>query len=114
MGLLGHKPNYLVDISTTLDIKINAALKFEATLELLAKLFAPNIDPAKVSEVELTKLMKYANKLYRSIAESIGKNLGIKASEAFYVQKTLPGHFDNFQQILSELLGNPPENPRIY
>ncbi|MBY9010061.1 MAG: PIG-L family deacetylase, partial [Candidatus Lokiarchaeota archaeon] len=35
MGLLGHKPNYFVDISSTLEKKIEAALKFEATLELL-------------------------------------------------------------------------------
>jgi hypothetical protein len=26
----------------------------------------------------------------------------------------LPGHFDNFQTILSESLGNPPESPKIY
>jgi LmbE family N-acetylglucosaminyl deacetylase len=114
MGLLGHKPNYFVDITSTLEKKIEAALKFEATLELLAQLFAPKIDPANVSPDELKKLTKYANKLYRSMAAVIGNKVDLKAAEAFFVQKTLPGHFDNFQQLVSEMLGNPPEKPKIY
>ena len=114
MGLLGHKPNYFVDITSTLEKKIEAALKFEATLELLAQLFAPKIDPANVSPDELRKLTKYANRLYRSMATVIGKKVDLKAAEAFFVQKTLPGHFDNFQQLISEMLGNPSEQPKIY
>ena len=114
MGLLGHKPNYFVDINSTLEKKIEAALKFEATLELLANLFAPKIDPANVSPDELRKLSKYATRLFRSMAVTIGSKVDLKAAEAFFVQKTLPGHFDNFQQLTSEMLGNPPENPKIY
>ena len=114
MGLLGHQPSLFVDISSTLERKVNAALIFETTLELLAQLFAPNIDPANVSPGELKKLTKYANRLLRSIAIAVGKNVNLKASEAFFVQKTLPGHFDNVQQIMSEMLGNPPEPPKIY
>ncbi|MFW9951623.1 MAG: PIG-L deacetylase family protein [Candidatus Thorarchaeota archaeon] len=114
MGLLGHKPNYFVDITSTLEKKISAALKFEATLELLAKLFTKNIDPSNVSENELQKLTKHANTLYRSIAEVVGKNMNLMAAEAFYVQKTLPGHFDNFQEQISELFGNPPDKPKVY
>ena len=114
MGLLGHKPNYFVDISSTLEKKIEAALKFEATLELLANLFAPKIDPANVSPDELRKLSKYATRLFRSMAIAIGNKVDLKAAEAFYVQKTLPGHFDNFQQLTSEMLGNPSEQPKIY
>ena len=114
MGLLGHKPNYFVDISSILEKKITAALKFEATLELLANLFAPKIDPANVSPDELKKLTKYATRLFRSMAIAIGQKVDLKAAEAFFVQKTLPGHFDNFQQLTSEMLGNPPEKPKIY
>jgi LmbE family N-acetylglucosaminyl deacetylase len=114
MGLLGHKPNYFVNISSTLEKKIKAALTFEATLELLANLFARNIDASNVSEKELKKLTKYANTLYRSLAKAIGKKMGLSAAEAFYVQKTLPGHFDNFQEQFSEMLGNPPDKPKIY
>ena len=114
MGLLGHQPNYYVDISSTLEKKIKAALKFEASLELLAQLFAPEIDPANVSPEELKKLTKHANRLLRSIASTMGKNVNLKASEAFFVQKILPGHFDNFQQLMSEMLGNSPEPSRVY
>ena len=114
MGLLGHKPNYFVDISSILEKKITAALKFEATLELLANLFAPKIDPANVTPNELKKLAKYATRLFRSMAIAIGNKVEVKAAEAFFVQKTLPGHFDNFQQLTSEMLGNPPAKPKIY
>ncbi|MFX1592696.1 MAG: hypothetical protein ACFFCL_08385, partial [Promethearchaeota archaeon] len=114
MGLLGHQPNYFVDISSTLEKKVKAALKFEATLELLAQIFAPDIDPANVSSDELKRLTKYANRLLRSIASTIGKNVNLKVSEAFFVQKILPGHFNNFQQLISEMLGNPSEPPKIY
>ncbi|MFX1304768.1 MAG: PIG-L deacetylase family protein, partial [Promethearchaeota archaeon] len=114
MGLLGHQPNHFVDISSTLERKVKAALKFEATLELLAQLFTPDIDPANVSTDELKRLTKYANRLLRSIASTIWKKVNLKVSEAFFVQKILPGHFDNFQQLMSEMLGNPSEPPKIY
>jgi hypothetical protein len=44
----------------------------------------------------------------------LGKKVDLEVAEAFYVQKTLPGHFDNFQQMMSEMLGNPLEKPKIY
>jgi LmbE family N-acetylglucosaminyl deacetylase len=113
MGLLGHPPNCFVDISSTLEKKIKAALKFEATLTLLAQLFAPNIDPANVTPEDLKKLTKYAEKLLRSIALSIGREVNLKVAEAFYVQKTLPGHFDNFQELMMEMLRKPPKPPEI-
>jgi LmbE family N-acetylglucosaminyl deacetylase len=114
MGLLGHYPNAFVNITSTLDKKVNAALKFEATLELLANLFAPNVDPSNVSVKEMKKLTRHANNLLRSIASVIGKQVNLEAAEAFYVQKTLPGHFDNFQTMMSEMLGNSLEKPKIY
>lgn len=113
MGILGHPPNCFVDISSTLEKKIKAALKFEATLTLLARLFAPNIDPANVSAEDLKKLSKYADRLLRSVASAMGQNVNLKTAEAFYVQKTLPGHFDNFQQMMMEMLGKPPGPPKI-
>ncbi|KON27603.1 hypothetical protein AC481_04270 [miscellaneous Crenarchaeota group archaeon SMTZ-80] len=114
MGLLGHYPNSFVDISSTIEKKVEAALKFEATLTLLARFFAPDIDPANVSPEDLKKLSKYANQLLRSIASTIGKKANIKAAEAFYMQKVLPGHFDNFVELMNEMLGNPSEAPKIY
>jgi len=114
MGMLAHYPNYFVDISTTLNKKISAAMKFEATVTLLADLFAPNIDPANVSEKELKKLLKYATNLLRSVASVLGKEVDLKVAEAFYVQKLLPGHFDNFQQSMAEMLGKPQGPPNVY
>ncbi|MFX1337858.1 MAG: PIG-L deacetylase family protein [Promethearchaeota archaeon] len=115
MGLLGHQPNYFVDISSTLDKKIEAALKFEATLTLIADLFAPGegIDPADVTKDQLKKLAKYAKRLLNSMSANIGKKVNLKGAEAFYVQKVLPGHFDNFIPLMNEMLGNPPEKPKI-
>ena len=113
MGLLGHQPNCFVDISSTIEKKVKALLKFEATLTLIARLFAPDIDPVNVTPDDLKKLSKYADRLIRAMASTIGKKVNVKASEAFYVQKTLPGHFDNFQQSMNEMLGNPPEPHKI-
>lgn len=114
MGFLGHPPNYYIDVSSTIEKKIKASLEFEATLELLAQLFAPDVDPANVSPDDMKKLTKHANTLLRSLVSVIGKKVNLKAAEAFYVQKVLPGHFDNFQELTMEMLGNPPGPPKIY
>ena len=113
MGNLGHAPNCYVDISSTFDKKVEHALIFESTLTLLAELFAPNIDPSNVSPNDLKKLAKYAKRLLNSLAVTIGGKVNLEAAEAFYVQKTLPGHFDNFQELMREMLGNPPDPPKI-
>ena len=114
MGILGHQPNCFVDISSTLDKKIQAALKFEGTLELIAQLFSPDISPYNVSPKDMKKLSKNASRLFRSMATAMGRRVDLKAAEAFYIQKVLPGHFDNFQQQMMEMLGNLPEPPKIY
>ena len=49
-----------------------------------------------------------------SMSTAMGKKVGIKSAEPFYVQKILPGHFDNFQQMMSEMIGSPPQPPKIY
>jgi LmbE family N-acetylglucosaminyl deacetylase len=114
MGLLGHNPNYIVDISHVFEKKINAALKFDSTVELLSELFGIKLSSGKVSKDQLNKLFKSAKRLLQSVASAIGKKYNLDAAEAFYVQRTLPGHFDNFQEILSENLGNPTSPPKIY
>ncbi len=113
MGILGHPPNYYVNISSTMRKKVDSFLKFESTFTLLAEIFTPNIDPANVSPEELKKLEKYAERLLRSMAIAIGKKVDLEVAECFFVQKTLPGHFDNFQMLMSEMLGNPSEKPKI-
>jgi len=114
MGLLGHKPNHIVEISKVLEKKVKAALEFEATIELLAELFNLKLDPANVMEDELKKLTKNMHRLLLSIASVIGKKYDLKAAEAFYVQKILPGHFDNLQENISKNFGNPLPPPKIH
>lgn len=113
MGRLGHVPNYYVDISSTFEKKVEHSLKFESTFELLSELFTPDIDPLNVTLEQLKKLKKLAKNLLNSLASALGNNVGLKTAEAFYVQKTLPGHFDNFREITLEMLGKPPEEPKI-
>jgi len=114
MGLLGHKPNAIVDISQVMEKKIRAALEFDSTIELLTDLFGIKIKPGKLTKEHRKVLDKNAHRLLESMASTIGKKYGVNLAEAFYVQKTLPGHFDNFQEILSENLGNPLQPPKIY
>lgn len=113
MGMLGHKPNYYIDIASTLEIKILAGLKFEGTLELIAQLFSPDISPYNVTPKDMKKLAKNASRLFRSMATAMGRNVNLKAAEAFYVQRVLPGHFDNFQEQMMEMIGNSTESPKI-
>lgn len=114
MGLLGHKPNAIVDISQVMEKKIQAALEFDSTIELLTDLFGLKAKPGKITKEQRKVLDKNAHRLLESMALTIGKKYEVKFAEAFYIQKTLPGHFDNFQEILSENLGNPPAPPKIY
>ncbi|MFW9929516.1 MAG: PIG-L deacetylase family protein [Candidatus Thorarchaeota archaeon] len=114
MGLLGHKPNAIVDISQTMEKKIQAALQFDSTIELLGGLFGIRVNPNTIIYDKQNRYIKNAIRLLQSIASTIGKKYDIKFAEAFYVQKILPGHFNNFQEILSESLGNPLAPPKIF
>jgi LmbE family N-acetylglucosaminyl deacetylase len=84
MGLLGHPPNCYVDISSTIGKKVEAVLQFETTMSIITDLFGDD-----------KKLMKSTDEWIRARAEETGKHAGLKAAEAFYIQKCLPGHFDN-------------------
>lgn len=114
MGLLGHSPNAIMDISQVMEKKVQAALQFDSTIELLSDLFGMELNPGINTKEQRKKLNKNAHRLLNSMASTIGKKYGVNLGEAFYVQKTLPGHFDNFQEILSENLGNPLGPPKIY
>ena len=114
MGLLGHSPNVIVDISQVMEKKVQAALEFDSTIELLSDLFGIEVNSGKITKEQRNVLNKNAHRLLNAMASTIGKKYDINLAEAFYVQKTLPGHFDNFQEILSENLGNPLAPPKIY
>jgi LmbE family N-acetylglucosaminyl deacetylase len=114
MGLLGHAPNAIIDISQVMEKKVQAALQFESTFEIIKNIFGIQVDLNNITDLKKIKIEKNLKRLFLSIGTAIGKKYGVDIAEAFYVQKTEPGHFDNFQEILSEILGNPLAPPKIY
>lgn len=113
MGLLGRRPNTYVDISATLDAKVRSVLEFESTLAILAAMFEPGIDPAGVSPGQREILERHADTWLRSMASRIGRAAGLDAAEAFFVERCLPGHFDNMDRLVGEMLGEPEPEPRV-
>jgi len=113
MGVLGHAPNCYVDIATSIDTKVAAALEFEGTLAILASMFAPEIDPADVSAEQHQVLAGHADTWLRSMAARIGEKADLAAAEAFFVQKCLPGHLDNVDHLMTEMLGLPEGSPKV-
>jgi len=113
MGMLGNAPNCYVDISSSIETKIASALEFEGTLAVLAGMFAPEIDPANVSFEEQRQLAGHADTWLRSMAARIGRKMELPAAEAFYIQPCMPGHFDNMDEILAEMLNEAPARPTV-
>jgi LmbE family N-acetylglucosaminyl deacetylase len=98
MGMLGHQPNCYVDIASTIQEKIQAVLQFEATLSIINDLFGlKNHDQGQKNDKRTYQ--EETDEWIRTRAEQVGKEAGIKAAEAFYVQKCLPGHFDNLGPV---------------
>lgn len=113
MGILAHAPNCYVDIAASLDRKAAYALEFDATLAILARMLAPDVDPGNVSAREHDVLARTADKWVRSTAAQVGSKVGLDAAEAFFVQKCLPGHFDNMREAMTEMLGLSGDAPTI-
>lgn len=115
MGPLEHRPNRIVEIKTTLGKKVAATLSHSSQMEMLAGWFVPGADPRKLSDAQRAQLQGGA----RQFLEGMGHNIAapfagrVTFGESFFVQKTGPGHFDNYPQLFSEMLGAPPEEPLI-
>lgn len=115
MGPLEHKPNRLIDIAATLDKKVTATLCHDSQIELLANWFVAGADPANLSDEHRVQLHEGA----RGFLDMMGRGMGfasagkIEIAEAFYALKTGPGHFDNQQQMMMEMMGAPPEDPTL-
>lgn len=112
-GLLGRRPNCYVDIASTLDTKVASVLEYESTLAILAGMFALEIDRSNVSPEGHKALARHADTWLRSMAKRIGKAVGLAAAEAFWVEKCLPGHFDNMDRMLGEMLGEDAPDPTV-
>lgn len=115
MMIMEHKPNRLVDISRTLDKKIDAVLCHQASIELLADMFIPGVDPTKLTAEQKTQLKEGADSFLRMISQAFGtlSEGKIEIAEAFYALKVGPGHFYNFQEMIQEIISMDPDPPII-
>lgn len=115
MGPLDHKPNRFIDIAGTLDKKVAATLSHGSQIELLANWFVAGADPANLSEEHRVRLQEGTRGFLDMMGRGMGFGTGgkIEIAEAFYALKTGPGHFDNQQQMMMEMLGSPPEDPEM-
>ena len=104
MGLLGKAPNTFVSIKDQLETKVQALLKFEATMAILDQLFR---------DEESGSLDQRANEWIRRTAQQFGEPVGLDAAEAFVVQRCAPGHFENVHELTKEMLGQPADPPTI-
>ena len=102
MGLLGKTPNTFVSIEDQLEKKVQALLKFEATMAILDQLFSDE-----------TSTHASAHEWIRKTAAQFGCPVQLAAAEAFVVQRCAPGHFDNMQELNRAILGEPADPPRV-
>lgn len=116
MGPLEHKPNRLVDIAETLDEKVAATLCHGSQIEMLADWFVKGADPRALSD-EHRKALREGT---RGFLEMMGRGLAmasagkVEIAETFLAHKTGPGHFDNQQRMMMEMMGAPPEEPELH
>lgn len=115
MGPLEHRPNRVVDISMSLDKKVDATLCHSSQIEMLAKWFLPGADPTALTPEQKGQLRGATRGFLSGMAEGMAKASQGKLThaECFYAQKTGPGHLDNNRQMMMEMLGAPPEPPEI-
>ena len=107
MTPMEHKPNRLVDISGTFGKKIEAILCHQSQVEMLADMFITGADPTNLTHEQKAQLqegtktlMQMASQAMASLSE--GK---VELAEAFYAIKVGAGHFDNYQEMLQEMIG---------
>jgi LmbE family N-acetylglucosaminyl deacetylase len=106
MGPTEHRPNRVVDIEATLETKINALLCHQSQVEMLANWFVPGADPRNLTEPQKELLREGAANFLKNMAEFGARFSGkIRYGEAFYVLRCGPGHFDNYDVMFREALG---------
>lgn len=113
MGPLEHRPNRIVDVQATLDKKIAATLSHGSQIEMLANWFVPGANPRNLTDAQRGQLQGGARKFLEQMGRGIAQPFPgkVQIAEAFFVQRTGPGHFDNYPQLFSEMMGAPVEAP---
>lgn len=102
-----HKPNRLVDITHTMDRKMEAIFCHQSQMEMMADMFVEGADPANLSEEEKTQLHTGVETMLLMLAQALA-NLSegkVELAEAFYAIKLGPGMFDNYQEMIQEMIG---------
>jgi LmbE family N-acetylglucosaminyl deacetylase len=110
-----HRPNRVVDIAATLQVKIDSLLCHASQLEMLADWFVPGADPANLTAAELKGLRSGAAGYLETMARAeAGFAKGVQLGEAFYALRVGPGHFDNYRDMVTESLGVPPPDAEVF
>jgi LmbE family N-acetylglucosaminyl deacetylase len=114
MGPTEHRPNRVVDIRATFDIKVRSVLCHSSQLEMLASWFVPGADPTQLSPDQRAQLEGGARSFLDGMARGIAAVAPVvELAEAFFAQRVGPGHFENYQEMFMELAGAPPSPPEV-
>lgn len=113
-----HRPNRLVDVTSTFDKKVAALLCHSTQIEMLAGWFVPGADPTALSEGERAQLAEGARGFLAGMAQGMAalaqaSGAGPALAEAFYALRVGPGHFENYQEMFLELAGVAPSPPEV-
>lgn len=109
-----HRPNRVVDIKDTFDVKVRSLLCHSSQIEMLADWFVPGADPTNLTPDQRAALETGA----RTFLEGMARGLALLAppvelAEAFFAQTVGPGHFQNYQEMFMEMAGAPLAPPEV-
>lgn len=114
MGPIEHRPNRVVDISTTFDKKVESVLCHSSQVEMLADWFVKGADPSKLDDAQRAQLAEGARGFLDGMARAVATLApGVERAEAFYALRVGPGHFENYQEMMMEMAGAPPAPPEL-
>ncbi|UCG01013.1 MAG: PIG-L family deacetylase [Candidatus Heimdallarchaeota archaeon] len=111
-----HKPNRLVDITHTMDKKMKAIFCHQSQVEMMADLFVEGADPTNLTEEQKTQLQDGAGTMLRMVSQALANlsNGDIELAEVFYAIKLGPGMFDNYQEMIQEMIGIEQDSLEIF
>jgi LmbE family N-acetylglucosaminyl deacetylase len=106
MGPTERRPNRVVDVSETLEVKTASLLCHGSQMEMLADWFVPGADPRALTDEQRGQLKSGAAGFVAKMAASAARLApGVAKAEAFYALEVGPGHFDNYGEMYDEALG---------
>ena len=95
--------------------KIEAILCHQSQVEMLADMFITGADPTNLTDEQKAQLQEGTKTLMQMASQALaalseGK---VELAEAFYAIKVGAGHFDNYQEMLQEMIGMDPDSLKI-